>query len=590
MSDVIIQYPDLIIRIAIAGAFPEEQNNRKVILSKFERIIDDTIKHISKYANVKYGYSDKQPTIQFLTASFLMDDNLLKALKQHYSGYRFMNATESIIGCRNGIRTSEEAPDGRNYTASAVPYGLIFSWMCDQTDYAVIINDDVSPLLRDFIKHCKYESVPAVNISTAAERHMLWSETSYYDSYDNDKLEKYLESLIKTESIHPEMEEKDKIFGHKLLWGNLYSRFMKKYKARMVNEIITKDTILEADHTINSVSETAEDTRKKLLGLFYEYDNIAIKYADKYRSSIYLRAVIPLFVTIVLAIGFYTETLLSPWQITIPGLHLHLWAVVAGIGFFLHALLNLYIYTLSENKTIHSWHRYFIDNRFIAETLRLAIHFIPFGIPVNYLFHLNKYGSKNKNNRNSIQKLRNILKGIGLPELNYNSSISSQCIDSLEELINNQIDYHKKTANQYAKVYNSLKRFGKVVFYIGFIFVLFRGGLQLYLSFHIPSGHLDNTDLQIIKSFANMLALLFPSWAAYFSSKQTLCNFEGLYNNDINMLEELSTIKQMINDEQQKESVTYTDMYYLSKDVNSIILGEVSEWYSQINSRKVTRL
>lgn len=69
-----------------------------------------------------------------------------------------------------------------------------------------------------------------------------------------------------------------------------------------------------------------------------------------------------------------------------------------------------------------------------------------------------------------------------------------------------------------------------------------------------------------------MLALLFPAWAGYFSSKLTLCNFEGMYNNDIQMLDELAMLKQMINYEKQKERITYGDFYYLAKDVTSLLI------------------
>jgi hypothetical protein len=324
---------------------------------------------------------------------------------------------------------------------------------------------------------------------------------------------------------------------------------------------------------------------------FYKFDSVAIEYAEKYRSSIYLRAVIPLVVTISLAIGFYIETLLSPWKISILGSKLQLWSIIAGIGFFIHALLNLYIYRLSENNIAKKWHKSFVDNRFIAEALRLSVHFMSFGVPMDYTQVTSAYGSKIKKNSTVIRRLRSILRGTKLPEVDFSNNTAQVCLNSLEELIDDQIAYHKTSANRYVNICTNLKRFFKIAFYIGFIFILLRGCLQLYLSFAGISGQINAQPLQpIVKSFANMLALLFPAWAGYFSSKLMLCNFEGLYDNDITVLEGLKEIKQVIFDKRNKDTIDYQDINELSGYLYKLMLNEVSNWYLQINTKTITKL
>jgi len=588
-----IQKPNLVINIAIAGKLPENQHSKDVVLLKVKRVVDTTMKHIVKFANSKYDFSEDRPTIHFLTASILTDARMIEELR------KYLNLNAKFICISDGKSENDIAALFDSVTVLETEHNpfvsknaLILSWLCDQADFSIILKDDENPLLFDFLKYCKHASVPAVSIEKATDRPMLWTESSYYDSYDDDKLEEYLDNLLNVNNLQINENGNKNFIGRKLLWGNLYSKYMKKNKAVVdTSKPYTKDTIVDESSNISSLNENAEKTRKNLIKWFNEFDKNAILYADKYRASIYLRAVIPLIVTIILAIGFYIETLLGPWHVIIPGTKLQIWSIIAGLAFFIHALLNFYIFRLSENKTIQSWHKSFLDNRYIAEKLRIAIHFIPFGIPVNFITNLNKYGAKGKYNKIVINRLRCILKEIGLPDTNFNKVDSAQCLIYLEELVNDQIEYHKNSANRYAKIYNKLKQYGKIVFYIGFIFVLFRGCLQLYFSFFKVPGTINGEKLQpIMKSFTNMLALLFPAWAGYFTSKLSLCNFEGLYNNDTQMLEELSSLKQMINDEKQKECITYGDLYYLAKDVTSLLLGENSEWYSQINTKTVTKL
>ena len=58
-------------------------------------------------------------------------------------------------------------------------------------------------------------------------------------------------------------------------------------------------------------------------------------------------------------------------------------SVVAGVGFLIHGILNLYVYILSRSETIKGWHQGFLHDRYIAEILRVLIHFEPYGINLN---------------------------------------------------------------------------------------------------------------------------------------------------------------------------------------------------------------
>lgn len=591
--------PDLVVNIAIAGALPQDQQQKELVLSRIKNVVGDALEISARYNNQKYGYSDKEPVIQFLTSPVFMEDNLLGELKQNlFPEAKFIGVNDSQLIEVNSIygKFSILGKDDNPFVSKAAQ---MLSWICDQADFAVVLCDEFNPYIMELIKNCKNESVPAVSIFRVADRPMLWAETSSYDEYEKKKLAKYLDSILNVSALSS-IREEEEMGDYKLLGSRLYSRYMKKHKATVdVSKPFTKDTMLDEATDIKALSDEAEQTRMKLLGWFYQYDKKAIHYSNKYRASIYLRSIMPLVVSVILAVGFYIETLTSPWKVKFPGTELSVAAIIAALAFFVHALLLLYMYRLGNNKTVKSWHMNFIDNRYIAETLRMAVHFIPFGIPVNYSKQLGPYSKKGKRTKIVLHRLRSLIKATDIPNTEYNKDYSDQCLLYLEELVKDQLDYHENSAKRYSNIVSKLKKFGNAAFYLGFILVLSRGALQIYTTFGIiPNINELNPSFQtIVETFANMLALLLPAWAGYFTSKLTLCNFESLYNNDIEMIDGLIYIQHMINDEKKtiqeekkKEYISYHDLYYISKEVTALMLGEVSEWYSQIDSKQVTKL
>ncbi len=576
----------LTLHVSIAGELPDDEAKATSVLAKLQHVIRTAVRAVTPFATEVYAFSEETVRVRFVSSPLLISTSLLDALHRLYpqaeiAGAALDNKTEA--GCFSGLSV---------LTARASRYenNIIHAWVCDQADFAIVIGQTDTAAL--FLDHCQTTSTPAVVLSTAPNGHSLWTEKSAYDSYNEDKLTAYLSQLFPSAVyLANESSANRGAFGSKLLWGGLYKRYMRKNKAAVDTSHPTeKDSLLKAESDSFLMRQEAKDTRSTLLESFNAFDRVAVEYADKYRSAIYLRAVIPLVITIALAVGFYIESLLSPWPVTIPGTTLQLWSILAGLGFFTHALLNLYVYRLSENNTIKSWHKGFIDNRFIAESLRLSAHFIPFGMPLNFGTYLTGFNTKIKKDSEVFRRLRCSLRKAVPAPTNFDAEAARTCLDSLDEFINDQTIYHKRSVNRYVKICTNLENYGKIAFYIGFILVLLRGCLQLFISFNALPFAAAKQDIAILKSFANMLALLVPVWAGYFSSKLALCNFKGLYNNDMSMIEGLSSIKQIIYDAKNKDLLTYEDIHFLSQKTVSLLLSEISEWYAQLQSRSVTRL
>ena len=603
MIEKINQNPDLTLSVALVGIFPEEINQQELILTRVRRVMDSAIKCAGSYNKPEYGYSDKTPSIHFLTSPSLTNELLIKTLKEkYYPDAKYICVSETELSGESVALYETITVTGKNDNPYISGNAILRSWICDQVDFAVVINEEGNPLYVDFIKQCKNVGIPAANIFPQAGRHLLWVEKSFYESFEEDKMCIFLDAILNVKTlidIEDDIDDKD----YKLLWKNLYSNYMKKHKAIIdTSQPTTEDTLANPALDINFKNPEAKEVRENIVGWFQKFDHKANNYSEKYHASIYLRSVMPLITSILLAFGFYTEAIFGFWPINLFGTQLTVSSLIACLGFFASGMLTYYVYRLSEKPSVLSWHQRYTDNRYIAETLRMAVHFIPYGIPVNYSMH-NRYGTKEENTRLVLHRLRNFLKGINMPNTVFDRSDSTECLHYLEEFLNDQIAYHKRSANRFMNIIDILKKYYKIIFYIGFIIVLLRAALQVYTTFAPIPGTItilgSSTVLgatgsiklnSYIETFANMLALLIPAWAAYFNSKLTLCNWEGLYNNDVRMMEGLQQIKQRIVDEKQKEYLSYQDIYYISKDVNALMLGEISEWYYQINSKKVTKL
>ncbi len=570
----------LTIQIAIIGELPPDQKRTASLTAKLKRIIDITKRSARKFASEAYDFIPGQVNIRFLGSPELGSAELIEALREHFPEYEAIGvACGDTVGGAGFSRLS--VIEGKGSQTDTVS-----SWLTDQADFAVVCCNDNA--YGHFVSHCQASDIPAIILSAVQDGFSMWTEKSGYESFNEEKLSSYLNGMFPEErSVQYERDADKTVLGYRLFWGGLYKRFMKRHKASG-NEPPKTPPDVHEEQSWPSLNGKQQAACRLLKEKFIRHDQIAIKYSEKYRSSVYLRAIIPLITTIALAIGFYTEAIVGTWIPNIPGMAQNIWSIIAGLGFFTHALLNLYVFQLAENKTIGAWHKGFIENRYIAEALRLVMHFIPFGVPVNIKKTISVYGNKIKKESDVFRRLRCILHSAPADVAEYDSSAASACVNSMSELVNEQISYHKNTANRMFKIYKGLERWGKVIFFLGFGFVLLRGCVQLLIAFKVVNMPPDITVWT--RSFANMLALVIPTWAGYFNLKLSLCGFETLYTNNVSAAEGLQSVKQMIDDINNKNEILYEDLSKLCDKAVSTMLGEISEWYGQINMRKVTKL
>jgi hypothetical protein len=474
--------------------------------------------------------------------------------------------------------------------------GITIDILADQADLAIILwrgkDENSHHEVFDMMQACKRRGISSIWINPNTPGVFHWVHDSYFEVCDEKKLNDYLLDMLFSKE---DSQEKVPSFRLPGLWRKLYSRFMDKYKAQVKIEAYEKDTMLGEDYSFTFDNQTSASNRCALARFFHKYDKAAIDYAERYRASIYFRAIVPMYITIFLAFGFYTETLFSFFYAPkLPYVDLSPWAIIAGIGFLLHALFNYFIYKVSLNPAVKAWQKHFLENRFIAEVLRLSVHFIPFGFFISRSNTGDRVSLKSKINKNSTlaHELRYIQRNcVDFPQINYDGKVSAELLQNLRNMLEDQMNYQQRTAKRYEIVTRKLTKYAQITFTAGLIFILLRGGVQFLL---VPlnmdvlsnGAHLNN----FVKTLANTIALLLPAWATYFTTKLTLCNFAGLQNNAENMNKELDNMKKSVDDIINREDYSYESIYHLSEDIFDLMTGEVKEWYSQLSTRQVTRI
>lgn len=587
-------FPDLVINIAIGGCnydnVPEDILGRQV-----NRVLQDTIACTQKFNNSDYRFSGSDIKINLFSSPFMADAFWIDLAGRENMPLNVIIPNEAKSNEYQTLlsKASSVTNIGADSYYSAGSSSVMADWIADQVDFSVFLWDGREEFnnreIWTLIQSCKRSNIPSVWIDINSPENVHWILDSYFDDYTQEKLQEYITKLFckSGNAFNPPDESKIPFWK---LWDYFYDRFMKKYNAKVQPIPYIKDKVMDKEPIKNTNDEKRELKRRKTVGWFHYFDSNAIAYSQKYRTSIYLRSIMPFIATIFISIGFYAEGIVG-FIYQIPYNHINPLAIVAGIGFLIHALINYYMYNLSANSNIAGWHNRFIDNRFIAEVLRLTAHFAPFGIPVNYISSLNRFGNKILKRPHVSAELRRIFRSIETSDTVFDRSAADDLMENLTQMLDDQIAYHDRVQKRYAAIVSRLKKFTVVIFTIGFTIVVLRGGLQFALVYVKTDITRNGINLiSFIKSFTNMLALIVPTWASYFSLKLSLSNFEGLANNSLAMINGLTLMKKMIEDEKKKTDISFERTYAFSKDLTRLMLGEVVEWYSQLSSHKLTKI
>lgn len=365
---------------------------------------------------------------------------------------------------------------------------LLGEAMCNKADAMIIVwNEDMTELSGaawELMRIAYDRKIPCIWISTKSENiYCLWE--SYYGQYSPKYLEEFCEPLPEGE-LQPEPAKEQK--GRWLsFWEKHRMNYLKKYNADSAVHPSVEDWLMRQDFVMEREAAEGENIRKILLRKFEQFDKAAVEHNARFQAMLYQRSILPFIATIFLAIGFYAETLIGK---TLPGILPDIAdgiaafaAVLAGIGFLVHGFVNFYVYRLSKNRHIEQWQKEFIYDRYLAEMLRVLTHFLPYGVELN----IRKLCGRESE---AYMHLKHLVDDVQPKEQNLDRRKIRCILQHTEEMLQEQIEYHENSVKRYENIVKSLGKWGKVIFYIGFVVVICRGGLQFVLAlFPISVGN-----------------------------------------------------------------------------------------------------
>ncbi len=546
--------------LAVIGELPDNQRLYDQI-NELIRLIETSV----------FGGGD--PSINVLISPEYTGERWKPFVGNRYPlhGYALAADEDKISGCARSVCIESQVRS------------VIGEKLCDQSDLLLgVWNESVTEMRSatwELMRQAQLMKIPFIWISSKNPDKIYWARESFFEPYSPDRLKELGENLS-ADIISAAAPEKRK---RSLLsvGERLHSRFLNRHKARWSEIPAQKDVLLRGDFT--DKDEKSESSRRGLLEQFERFDKAAVDNASRYHAVMYWRAILPLIATVFLGLGFYADPVLSfiPGAVTLD--------VIIGVSFLIHGLLNLYVFLLSRDSSVKKWQRHFLNNRYIAEMLRVLIHFTPYGISLD----LRKLSGGDKRIHATI---RAIVKENENDAVHINKSDAHEILSHVTEMVEDQINYHRLSAQRYKNIVDRLKKWHSVIFKIGFVSVLLRALLQFALIFEnkIMSNPLALSagTYSVIKSYANMFAMMLPAWGSYFLSKLGQCGYEYNYQNHKQMEASLSQeLKRLQSAKNLGSSVLLESLEAIAERISEIMLvADTGMWHSKMKASKVTLL
>ena len=554
-------------QLAVAGDLPDDQ--------KIYQQIDELIGQIKGYLFL--GKKGEDPTIRMLASPAYTGSQ--------WKGRAKLGGFPLQVCCLDDAG-EEWSVDSELLVRMDSPLRSIAGeWLCSQADLLLVVwNESLTEFSGaswELIQMAHRKKTPCVWISSKTNQ-IYWSQETYYDKYGPNRLRELCEGL-KSNEIKPNFQvgERSPLID---LGARLQRRFLQKYKAQAEAMPADCDVLLKEDFHFSNQDSTKKEIHSVLFEQFQNFDRSAVELSSRYRAVIYWRAILPMITTIFLAIGFYAETLFSfAW---LPAAGISPWAILAGVGFLIHGLLNLYVYGLSRDKHVQQWHQGFLNDRYIAEMFRVFLHFMPYGVSLD----IRKLSGKN---RDIYNLARGVIREVQPYSMNVDQKDMKEMLGHVQEMLKDQVAYHQESGARYGRVADSLEKWNKWIFSAGFIVVVLRAVLQ-FVIVYIPLSGASNgiSTTSFVRSFANMTALLLPAWASYFSSKLSQCNYRYHSRNhkrmETQLSEELNRVEQLL---ELEHGVPLEVINTVAEELAEIMLVEdTAAWYDKISASTVTKL
>lgn len=447
--------------------------------------------------------------------------------------------------------------------------------------------DDAEFFVWETLHRCMEKHVPCLWFSKKDGK-AYWAERILFEPFQDAFLQAHLGAVHPNPEWNGEVE--DLPWGNRLIaWGNrLYKKMLAKYA------VASKKTEADGDSMMQTASPlgdaNGEAARRHLLEAYREHDNKALQLSEKYRGSIYWRSILPMAATILLAIGFYADSVAAVFWGTdaIPRFVF----LLMSLAFFAHALMILFSHILARNRVIQSWHTQFLYHRIVAELLRYYIHVIPFGItlPLNRI--LSKSGFDTTQKQPVYVTIWQLLHNPVNGQPAYQEANVPEFLNSMEAYLCDQLAYHQGNAARFQKLRNRLRKLETRLVSAGIVIVALRGLAQFFIIGVRKELFLLGSGLMLPSysgSIANMIAMIVPAVAAYYTGKLTLFGFEDSITMSQMMQERLEKAIALLRS-MKGRNVNYSMVRNLAEQIGILMMGDLAQWNREMSKRRIKGL
>lgn len=565
------------LRVALAGDLPSDPR----IFSR----IDLLLGQVSGYLCRRNTHTDLQLLVS-----------------PSYSGSEWMTWNETrgfpMCTCNMSADSAYAEQCAQIYREEVSVRNLLGETVCDRADVLLAVwNEDATELSGatwELLRIAYDRKAPCIWISSKSNKiYCLWD--SYYKEYTPGYLDAVCEPLPE-EDIQPSpIEPTGRILS---FWEKLRMRYLRKHRANISVHPSESDRIMDKDFRLEEEAAAGEKIRSALLEKLNQFDAAAIEWNSRFQAMIYQRSILPFVATIFLAVGFYAVNVLGKPLVglvtllvkdaeaaqRISGNITMAAGLTAGVGFLVHGMLNLYVYRLSKSSAVYKWQKEFVGNRNMTELLRVLVHFRPYGVALD----LRRLCGDDRKLYIAVQHLADDEEP---PCQEVNQQNVGYLLQHVKELLEDQISYHEFSVQRYQSIVASLEKWWKRIFYIGFVTVIGRGVLQFILAISPLENAYGFEVNSIMSSFLNMLALLLPAWAGYFSTKVQQNNFRYNLNNHQNMILKLRQMQERVDRLAGQEPVSMEVFRIMANELaETMLVEDTFEWKHQYMNSSVKPL
>lgn len=552
---------------------------------KIGSLMQEFLSYAQSFNHKTYGFSGAPIQCSIFSGDLFTTDAIGSLAREQ--GYRYNLVTSALSGSDDtpGDADSVIALDIRKSSLSYA--SMLAEYVVNKSDALFLLWDGSQELqdgiLWTVLQLCKQKRIPYYLINTRQLDDVSFSPDSYYVPYTPQRVKAYVAKLYD----YPEEPHQDpRPIPLSRLWLAMHNRFIRKYKLMAKNIPYVEDKLLSKDYFPQD--HAAYANHAMLTEYFSYYDSKAVEASSMYRASIYFRSILPMLATVFITVGFYAETVLTFFLGNPMVLGMSLWTILAGLGFLVHALLNIYAGETSKNPQVKRLQKDFIEARFVAEYLRVVIHSEAYGIQIDALTMDDTLVEPHV-----LAKVHHIIRQQQPLSHVQSAQVMEEAIQNLEALIGDQIAYHENCINRYSLITQRLKKMSTAMYGIGVTTVILRGIFQFLIPFLSGVLQVRSHDVTVYKfstSFANMLALVLPAWASYLSSKLNMNNYEWLLKNSEKARDRFMLIQQKLNTTKLRGNNSYQMVDEAANDIMAIARDDHIGWYLRTESQTFTRI